>query len=252
MNVLGFQCHAEVLNGRRVRRAEFRQRSSLPVSAACVVANGVRETLASVLRLPVSLRLLEPVIPNPAAWRAICAGARIYGVRGAAADAVFVLRPADALALAAALFGEVPGDLRALSPLENEMVTRALSAVSGCLSAVCGRDAGEFAPILDIHGYAAYFELLFERPAALRLGVALSAEPPTAGGSTIRIGDLMDVELEVKVEFARGNIDGAAVLDLRPGTYVPMKTRVGERGLLKLGTAVLARGQCGVWASATR
>ena len=36
-------------NGRRVRRARFVDRSLLPVAAACVVANGVRETLAALL-----------------------------------------------------------------------------------------------------------------------------------------------------------------------------------------------------------
>lgn len=245
MKTLAFERTVEVVNGRRVRRASFVRRSSLPVSAACVVANGVRETLSAVLPAPVSLRLLEPAIPDAGAWAAICDGARMYGVRGAIADAAFILRPADALALAAAAFGESPHEDRALSPLEREVVMRALRTAAGALSSVCGRELSPLEPILDVRGYVTYFELLVERPTPLRMGIALSRDPAPLAAAALRIEDLLDVQVELGVQFARGSIDAAAFLDLRPGANVPMKTRVGEPALLVAAGTVLARGECG-------
>lgn len=245
MTVLGFEQRSELAGGRRVRRAKFDRRSSLPVSAACVVANGVRETLAAALSVPVALRLLEPVMPSPDAWRAITADALLFGVRGPIADAVFVLRPRDALALAACAFGETAGEVRALSTLEHEVLSRGLRAVYASLAPVCGRELSPLERVPGIRGYTTYFELLVEQPAAFRLGVALSRDPLPRPARTLRIQDLLDVEIELTVEFGSGIIDGGAFLALEPGAHVPMKTRVGEPGLLKARDIVLARGECG-------
>jgi len=131
---------------RRVRQARFETRSSLPTSAACVVANGVRETLASVLGVAVSVRLFEPVIPDPAAWQAIAQHASLYRVRGSVAEAVIILRPNDAISLVAAVFGEPAGQTsnqRLLSPIELDVANRIASAIAANLSVVCGtRDSG--------------------------------------------------------------------------------------------------------------
>lgn len=245
VTVLGFERESERHGGKRVRRAVFERRSSLPVSAACVLANGVRETLGALLATPVSLRLLEPSIPDADAWNAICAGAQLFGVRGPLCDAAFVLRPQDAVALASSAFGEEAGAARALSAVEQEVLVRALRGVAGSLAPVCGRELAPLERILDIRGYVTYFELLVERPVHARIGVALSRDPSSRGAATVRIEDLLDVEIEVCVEFARGTLPAAAFLDLRPGTNVPMKTRIGDPGRLRLGGAVLARGECG-------
>ena len=245
MTVLGFERASETVNGRRVRRALFERRSSLPVSAACLVANGIRETLGALLGAPVSLRLLEPVIPDAQAWQAIAAGAQLFRVRGPICDAAFVLRPRDALGLAGSAFGEQPDAARELSAVEQEVLVRALRGVAGSLAAVCGRELSPLERILDIRGFVTYFELLLERPASARIGVALSRDPLARGSATLALEDLLDVELEVRVQFASGTLPAAAFLDLRSGSNVPMKTRVGEPGLLKAGAAVLARGECG-------
>lgn len=230
---------------RFVRPIRFERRSSLPVSAACIVANGVRETLSALLAAPVSLRLLEPVIPDPRAWDAICAGAQIFGVRGPVCDAAFVLRAPDAAALASSAFGEDAGAVRTLSAVEQEVVLRALRGIAGSLAPVCGREMTPLERILDIRGYATYFELLVERPAAIRLGVALSRDPVSRGGATLSLQDLDPVEVEVRAQFAAGTLSAAEFLDLRPGSIVPMTTRIGEPGLLKIDGALLARGECG-------
>jgi len=231
---------------KRVRAIRFQQRSSLPVSAACIVANGVRETLSALLAAPVSLRLLEPRIPDPQAWKTLFAGAQLFAVRGPVCDAAFVIRPADALALAAGAFGEHPHAARPLSALEQEVLVRALRGIAGSLAPVCGRELAPLERILDIHGYVTYFELLVERPMAARIGIALSRDPAARGSaSTLRLEDLGGVDIEVRAQFAAGTLTAAAFLDLRPGTIVPMNTRVGEPGLLKIDGAVIARGECG-------
>jgi flagellar motor switch protein FliM len=228
-----------------VRPIRFERRSALPVSAACVVANGVRETLGALLATPVSLRLLAPVIPNAAAWNAICTGAQIVGVRGSACDAAFVVRAEDALTLASGAFGEEAGQPRTLSTVEQEVLMRALRGISGALAPICGRDVSPLERIDDIHGYVTYFELLVERPVWARIGVALSREPVARASDTLRVEDLLHVPLEISVQFAAGTLSAAAFMNLHVGDGVAMKTRVGEPGLLKAGGTVLARGQCG-------
>lgn len=248
LTALGFAHVSELRDGKRIRRPRFERKSSLPVSAACVVANGVRETLGALLATPVSLRLLEPVIPDSQAWAAICAGAQLFGLRGPLCDAAFVLRPQDAVALASSAFGEEAGEPRPLSAVEQEVLSRALRGVAGSLTPVCGRELSPLERILDIGGYVTYFELLVERPVRARIGVALSRDPAARGSATLRIEDLLDVQIELSVEFARGMLPAAAFLDLRPGSNVPMKTRVGEPGCLKSGSAVFAHGECGAMA----
>ena len=245
MIVLGFERNCEIVEGKRVRRMRFERRSLLPVSAACVVANGVRETLSSLFAVPVVLRLLEPVIPDGNGWSAISDGAQIFRARGPACDAAFILRRDDALALAASAFGEEQVAPRALSPVEGQVLYRILRALAGSLPHVCGRETGPLERILDVNGYVTYFELLLERPLPARIGVALSRDPTLRGAATLRIEDLREVEIALTVEFARGEIGADAFLGLRPGANVPMKTRIGESGRLKLGGAVLAAVECG-------
>jgi flagellar motor switch/type III secretory pathway protein FliN len=223
----------------------FEARSTLAIGAACLVANGVRETLASVLGASAAVHLLEPQLPQPQAWQALVLDAYLWRVRGGAGDAAFVLRADDALALAAAAFGEEAAAPRRLSPVETEVVDRAIRALAPALAPVCGAGLSPVERIFDIRGYATYFELLVASPAQFRLGVALAQDPPGAVGPPLRIEDLLDVEVELSVEFARASVDAAAFLALGTGAEVPMNTRMAEPGLLKAGSAVFARGRCG-------
>jgi hypothetical protein len=162
---------------KRIRRARFERRSLLPISAACVVANGVRETLSSLLCAPAGLRLFEPVIPEPGAWSRIVEKARLYRVNGNVADAAIVLREADAIALIAALFGEshLPAlTARELSPIENDVLDRLVNAIAANLSAVCGAREGHFVERVGrVAEFVTFFELLLEEPVAARIGIAL-------------------------------------------------------------------------------
>lgn len=246
MLTLDFGSPVATAGGRRVRSARFDARSLLPVSAACVVANGVRELLSSLLAVPAELRLLEPRLPSPQAWAAIARDAQMVRVTGPLANAALVLRSPDAVALAAAGFGEERRGSQALSGIESEVIARLLRSLTGALSAVCGRELSAPEPILDISGYATYFELLVERPVRARIGVALSREPAAqAACATLRLEDLLDVEVDLRAEFARGFISAPTLLGLGPGSNVPMMTSVGGFGVLKADGMVLARGECG-------
>ena len=242
---LTFEPGGDAVPGRRIRSAGFERRSCLPLSAACLAANGVRETLATLLNAPADLRLIEPLIPEPDAWKALTANALLYCIRGSSCDAAFVLRPGDALALAAAAFGETSAGCRPPSNIEREILERMLGALAGSLASVCGRYEGRIERILDITGFVTYFEAIVEVPAAVRIGIALSREPVSPVVAELRLEDLATVEVEVRAEFARGCLAAADLLDLRPGALVPMMTRMGEPGLLKMGAAALARGECG-------
>lgn len=230
---------------RQIRQMRFEARSALAAGAACLVANAMRETLTSVLGASASLQLIEARLPDPPSWEMLLRGAQIWRVRASAGDAALILREGDALALAAAAFGEAAAPLRKLSPVEAEVVARAMRALAPALAPVCGREVSHPERIFDIRGYATYFELLVQRPAKLRLGIALAREPAAAVGETLRLQDLLDVEVELSVEFARASLSAAAFLALGTGAEVPMNTRTGEPGLLKAGSTVFARGRCG-------
>ena len=228
-----------------VREGNFVTRSLLPIAAACAVANAVRETLASLLAQPVRLQLTEPIVPDAASWRALTASGRFYRVCGPVCQAAIVLRAQDALALAAGAFGELPGGARPLSAVEEETLTRVAGALSGSLAHVCGPGIEPAERILDISGFVTYFELLVEGPMEARIGIALSRDPDAHPAKTLRANDLAGIEIELRVDLARGVLAAAAFLDLRPGAQVPMKTRIGDPGLLKAGAVSLARGECG-------
>lgn len=234
-----------MIGGRHVRRAQFERRSLLPVSAACVVANGIRECLSTLLAVRVDLRLLEPAIPDPRAWAAISEGAYVFATRGSACGAAFVLRPNDASTLAAAAFGEQPAE-RPLSSLEHEVLVRALRALASSLAPICGRDLSPLETVADIAGYVTYFEVLSPAPLPFRIGIALSRDPAPLSPGTLGIADLLDVELELGVTVAQGFMDAGSLLRLRPGVEVPMTTAVGDPGLLTLDAAIVGRGECGV------
>lgn len=244
MNVLGFETRGDRSAGRTVRSAKFERRSSFPVSAACLVANAVRETVTQLFCDAPRVRLLEPVLPDPAAWRELLRDARMWYAQGSAGQAAFVLRDRDARAFAASAFGEQEQhDGRELSAIEQDVLERGMRALVTTLSPVCGRDlaAGPAPP----GPFCVYFEILINGTAPLRLGVAVASEPAAAVSGALRLDDLCDVQVGLEVHLAGGEISAGELLALRPGTLVPMKTRIGEAGRLVLAGTVLARGRCG-------
>lgn len=245
MKCLRFSETAEARNGKRMRAARFERRSGLPVSAACVVASSVRETLSALFGTPAAVRLLEPSIPAPDAWPAISGRALLYRTRGNVADAAIVLRPREAVALAAALFGEAPPDgERELSPLERDVLDRLAGAIAPSLQSVCGlRDRDALEPAHTIAGYTTYFEILLERPVEARIGIALSRDPQPEPRARLTVDDLSNVALTVVARLELDRTPARELTQWKNGTLLPLREM---RGSVLLAGKELARGTCGV------
>jgi hypothetical protein len=241
---------AAAQNGKRLRRACFEARSSLPISAACVVANCARETLSSLLGAPIALRLFEPSIPPPQAWPAILQQARLYRVRGNVADAAIVLRSDDAVALAAALFGEPQAGAtapRALSPIECELLDRLVGALAANLGAICGtRDGHSVERVAGIGGFETYFELVVDEPVAARIGIALSRDPSPEPRGRVEAAHLGAIKLVTRARLEVGTMQAAAVARLAVGAVIPVSSAELHRCVLTAHGRQLARGSCGV------
>jgi len=242
---LAFEAPALVTDGRRVRRARFVERSLLPVAAACVVANGVRETLAALLSTAVELRMFAPVVPASDAWRRLFENARLYRVRGTLGEAALVIGADDALALAALAFGESPSRGRVASPIEREVLARMVRALAGTLGVLVGAsDAPPAEMAGETAAFTTFFELALERPVPLRLGIATcEPEPVSTGG--LRPADLAEVELELAVRLAPGSIAPVTLRSLRPGACLPITTLAGATAELCARGRPIARGACG-------
>lgn len=235
------------VRGRRLRAAAFEQRSLLPVSAACVVAAAVQQTLSNLLGVSVVTRVFEPAIPSPRAWAAISAGASIHCVRGSVSDAAIVLRPGDALALAGAAFGEFPPDRRRTpSPIERDLLDRCVCALAGSLTAVCGRTDTGFERIESLDGFTTYFEVTIDAPFEARIGFALSREPEPEPRGQLCVGDLGDVDVDARAAIELGRVDAGEVARLALGAMLPITGTSMAHGSLRLGGRTLARGNCGV------
>ncbi len=225
-----------------VRRAQLEERSLLPVSAACVVANAMRERLATLCGSDVDLRLFPPAIPRREAWAAILGDARLYVVRGSASDAAIVLRPCDARALAALLFGETAvGAERELSRIEVEMTRRAVGAISATLAPVCGETRMDE----ETHGVEAvtYFELHVVQPLQLCIGIALSREPASGAAQSLRAEALRAATMTLSAELPLVPLYAGALAALRPGDVIAAR---GDATLLRANGAGIGTGRCGV------
>ncbi len=243
------KCLTFVAGSGRVRSAQFEERSLLPLPAACVVANAVREALAQLFGAPVELRLFAPRIPSAAAWEAIAQRARCYRVRGAAADATIVLRGSDALALARCAFGEPDGslELRAPSPLEERAIARIVATIAASLPSICGTGEPRLPErVASPPSAQTYFELQLERPGAVRIGIAVSRDPASPRGRPLELDELAGVSLGVVATLDLGVRAAADLATLVPGTFLPITEAMELRGRLSVGGRTVARGRCGV------
>jgi flagellar motor switch/type III secretory pathway protein FliN len=244
MRHLRFGASGVSVGGRRVRPAVFEERSLLPVSAACVVANAMRETLGSLFAAPVEVRLFEPLIPSADAWHAIADRAHVFGIRGSLADAAIVLRPGDAVSLVGAAFGETLCAARPLSPIERTVLERTVRAMTAACVPVCG-SCGEPAALSELRGFATFFEVAVERPVPARIGIALSREPQPKRGDAVSRSALDDVPLELAVRLEGATIPAHA-LELEVGAVIPLGRGPELAGRLAVAGRTLARGECGV------
>jgi flagellar motor switch protein FliM len=233
---------------RQVRSWVVARRSSLPASAACVVANGVRESLAALFAAPVELRVIEPSIPRACAWPTLLRDALLYRVRGSVADAVVVLRSDDAATLAAALFGEPPSRAnRPLSPFERDVLDRTIGSLAAHLGSVCGTRESLGAERVDrIERLATYFELSLVEPVAARIGIALTRDPSSQPQTRIEAAHLAEVPIAARVSFDLGRVSSRAVAALATGAVLPVRPEELHRCRLVAFGRALARGTCGL------
>jgi flagellar motor switch/type III secretory pathway protein FliN len=234
---------------RALRPIAFAARSTLPLSAACLVANGVRETLSRLLAVELEVDLIEPAIPGAGERRVLLEGATILRVRGRLCDGFVILRPADAQRLVALAFGEDERCERApLSEIESATLDRIASALVPLCNTLCGtlgpvtRELAERAAC-DL---AAYFEVRTTGRVRVALGFGLSRDPAEEIGERITLDDLADVELEGTVEFGRGTLRVPAFSRLACGVTLALDTPLGGPGALRFGDVRFARGDCGV------
>jgi hypothetical protein len=234
---------------RVLRRIAFASRSTLPLSAACLVANGVRETLSRLLAAEFEVDLIEPAIPDAGERRILLDGATILRVRGRLCDGFVILRPADAQRLVALAFAEEERSERApLSGIESATLDRIASALVPLCNTLCGtlgpvtRELAERAAC-DL---STYFEVRTTGSVRVTLGFGLSRDPGEEIGERITLEDLADVELEGTVEFGRGTLGVPAFSRLACGVTLALDTPLGGDGVLRFGDVRFTRGNCGV------
>ena len=239
--MLAFAPPVEMTDGRRVRSMRFEERSTLAVSAACVVANSMRDALTSAFAVPVELRLFEALIPSHQGWQAIMRDAMVYTAPGIA----MIVRPKDAQAFARAAFGEFGGPERTLSAMESAVLDRIVATLGPACSGVA-TGSPQFHRTHANRQYVTYFEMQIETPARFRIGVALEAEPTIQTRATLGVEALLDVQLELCVQSAPTTMLAAQVAALEPGAVVPMTDTKRSAFTLVLAGRPLASGECGV------
>ncbi|MDQ2908926.1 MAG: FliM/FliN family flagellar motor switch protein [Candidatus Eremiobacteraeota bacterium] len=246
---LDFTAPARRSDGRVLREAVFRRRSSLPLSAACVVANGVREQLAQLLAAELDVELVEPSIPGPEVRRILVAGATIVRVRGRICDGFVIVRAADARRLVALAFRESERpEADPLSEIERTTVERIVTALVPLCTSLCGTLGAQH---IEHNERAAcdlvtYFEVRTTGALGLAIGFALARDPVEEVGERLSLTDLGGVELEGVVDFGSGRVGIPAFSRLAVGTTVPLEGSLAGGGVLRFGGIAFARGTCGV------
>lgn len=245
---LAFDTPALLDDGRTLRRASFVSRSTLPLSAACLVGNGVRETLGRLLARDLEVDLIEPAMPLGTQRRTLLEGATISRVRGRICDGFVILRPADARRIVALAFGEHERLDDALSDIERVTVERVVAALVPLCNVLCGtlgpvtRETSDRAAC-DL---VTYFEIRTTGSPRIAIGFALTRDPAEEIGTPLVLDDLADIELEGTVELGAGSLGVPGFSRLAPGATVVLDTTLGSLGTLRFGDVAFARGTCGI------
>jgi hypothetical protein len=233
-----------------VRRARFVLRPSLPVDAACVVANGVREALRTLLGEACTVTIGEPVALDAAAWRSLAPGALLFATPGRATDVVFVLAARDARRLVAAAFGEeTTAEDGSWSALEAGAIERIVARCANACEALCVERRGPTCSVdaARVSRPVAYFDVRVSAPVALTLGVGILRDLPEAPPlTTVTPAALAGISVDVRVILGRGMLPVPRLLELQPGSLVRLGTKVDGAGELNVAGQGIAFGTCGL------
>jgi len=232
-----------------VRRPRFVLRPNLPVEAACVVANGIREALRSLLGEACAVTIGDPVAIDAAAWRSLIRDACVFATPGRATDVVFVLAARDARRLVRAAFGEDGAGEDAASALEAGAIERIVARCATACDALCAERRGPTAAVDPARAprSVAYFDVRVASPLTFVIGVGIARElpvPPPAGG--LSPAALEALPVDVQVVLGRGSLPTPRLLQLRVGSVVKLGTKVDGEGELKVAGQRIAFGTCGV------
>jgi flagellar motor switch/type III secretory pathway protein FliN len=238
-----------------VRRARFVARPNLPVDAACVVANGVREALRGLLGEACALTIGEPVALDAATWRGLIGDALLFATPGRATDVVFVLAARDARRLVRAAFGEdAAAEDGTWSALEAGAIERIVARCAIACDALCVERRGPTSVVdaARVSPSAAYFDVRVSAPLALTIGVGIVRDLPEAPPvATLGPRVLEGLAFELHAVLGRAELSLPRLLDLRVGSVVALRTQVEGAGELNLAGQRIAIGTCGVRAGRT-
>lgn len=241
-----------------VRRLRFVARAAIPVDAACVVANGIRDTLRELLGEGCELDLGEPAALSGPAWEQLAREAQLFLVRGRRTDVVLIVPRRDARRLVLRAFGEAEAAAPALdepcSALELQAIERIAARCAPALGPLCAQRAEGTQRVVagQVPACAAYFDLRVRAPVELTLGVGIvRALPEPSPAGVLSPAALEEVGLEVRAVFAEGMIDAADFVTIRPGDVVKLDTKVGALASLNVGSRRLAKGVAGAVSSRT-
>jgi flagellar motor switch/type III secretory pathway protein FliN len=221
----------------------------LPLSAACVVANGVREQLCRALATEFEVRVIEPAVPGAAGRALLLAGATILRVGGRLCDAFVCVRPLDARRLVALAFGETePREGTALSAIERTTLERVVLGLVPLCNALCG-PLGTATPERAERAASelvSYFEVRAAAREPFAIGFGLTRDPAPEVTECITLDALSDVELQGRVEVGTGRVGVPAFARLAPQTTLAFDAPLEGNAVLRFGEVVFARGTCGV------
>lgn len=238
-----------------VRALRFWPRSSIPLEAACVVANGLRETLRELFGETCELVVGEPCAVGTDAWRVLAHDAFLFLTRGRQTDIVLVIPRGDARRLVLAAFGESapapqpnePLD-RDCSALELHAIERIAARCAPAFDSLCAERHSPSRPVAhaEVPRCAAYFDVRVHAPTSFVLGVAIVRALPDPGpASGLRAGALDAVPLPLRVVFAAGHVDAGTFLRWRTGDVVALDTAIGSAARLEVGGRAFACGAPG-------
>jgi flagellar motor switch/type III secretory pathway protein FliN len=234
----------------RVRRARFVRRPSVPLDAACVVANGIREALRALLGESCTVTLGEPAALDPAGWRTLSRGALAFAAPGRATDVVFLVPRRDARRLVQAAFGEAPAPHdEGWSALEAGAIERIVARCAGACDVLCAERRGPTRAVdpAGLPPCVAFFDVRVGAPIALTLGVGIARElPEPAPARTLPAAALDPLALDVQVVLGHATLAAPRLLALRVGDTVPLVTKVAGGGELNVAGQRIATGSGGV------
>ncbi len=245
---LAFEPAPAAPQGQRVRRPRFVPRSTLPLAAMCLVANGVREHLGSLLARELEVDLTEASVPDAAARGVIFRETHVVRVRGRVADAFVAVRARDARRLVALAFGEGERDERdPLSEIETRTFERLLAAVVQQSAPLCGTIGGSAPERAEraAEETVSYFEVRTSGTHRCAIGFGLTADPPEEVSVRIALEDLLDVSLDVRVDCPVGVRTIGELAKLDAGSTLAVDGGFDRSALLRTGSLTLAAGSCG-------